>query len=59
MSTTVRAIEARRLIGPHIDRMATEGMPIPHVGATGGEFANAFDRWLVDFTNWLRLPSRG
>lgn len=59
MSTTVRAIEARRLIGPLIDRMATEGMPIPHVGALGDEFAYAFDRWLVDFTYWLRLPSRG
>jgi len=58
MSTTVRAIEARRLIAPLIDRMATEGMPIPHVGAAGDEFAYAFDRWLVDLTNWLRLPSR-
>ncbi len=59
MSTTVRAIEAHRLIGPLIDRMSTEGMPISHVGASGDEFARAFDRWLVDFTYSLRLPSRG
>lgn len=59
MSATVRAIEARRMVDPLIDRMSTEGMPIPHVGATGDEFSYAFDRWLVDFTYWLRLPSRG
>ena len=25
---------------------------------TGDDFAYAFDRWLVDFVEWLRLPSR-
>jgi hypothetical protein len=59
MSTTVRAIEARRLVDSLIWRMSTEGMPIPNVGATGDEFAYTFDRWLVDFVYWLRLPSRG
>ncbi len=59
MSTTVRAIEARRLVDPLINRMSTEGMPIPSLGATGDEFAYAFDRWLVDFVYWLRLQSRG
>ncbi len=59
LSTTVRAIEARRLVDSLVDRMSTEGMPIPNVGATGDEFAYAFDRWLVDFVYWLRLPSRG
>lgn len=57
MSTTVRAIEARRLVDSLADRMSTEGMHIPNVGATGDAFANAFDRWLVDYIDWLRLPS--
>lgn len=58
MSTTVRAIEARRLVDSLIRQMSTEDMPIPNVSATGDEFAYAFDRWLVDFVYWLRLPSR-
>jgi DNA-binding transcriptional ArsR family regulator len=59
MPTTVRAIEARRLIDSLMRRISTAGMPIPNVSATGDEFAYAFDRWLVDFVDWLRLPSRG
>jgi DNA-binding transcriptional ArsR family regulator len=59
MSTSVRAIEARRLIDPFVDRMSTEGMPIPNVGATGDAFAHAFDRWLVDLVSWLELPGHG
>lgn len=58
MSTTVRAIEARRLVDPLVDLMSIEGMPIPSVGVVGDEFAYAFDRWLMDFVDWLRLPSR-
>ena len=56
MSTTVRAIEARRLIERLTDRIQAEAMPTPNLGATGGEFANAFDRWLVDLVAWLRAP---
>lgn len=58
MSTTVRAIEARRLVDLLINRMSTEGMPIPSVDVTGDEFASAFDRWLVDFVEWLGLQGR-
>jgi hypothetical protein len=58
MSTTVRAIEARRLVDRLSGPMATEGMPIPIAGSTGDEFADTFDRWLVDFVTWLRLRSQ-
>ena len=58
MSTTVRAIEARRLIEGLTRRMSAEGMPMPNLDATGDEFASAFDRWLVNFVAWLRAPSR-
>lgn len=59
MSTTVRAIEARRLINSLVERMSSEGIPVPNPGATGDAFAEAFDRWLVDFNEWLRLPVPG
>jgi hypothetical protein len=58
MSVTVRAIEARRLIGSLADRMSAEGMPFPDLEASGDRFANAFDRWLVTLVDWLRTPSR-
>lgn len=58
MPTTVRAIDARRLVDPLIDRMTAEGMPIPNIRATGDEFVDAFDRWVADLDDWLRLPSR-
>jgi hypothetical protein len=57
MSTTVRAIEARRLVDSLIGRIAAAGMPTPNLSATGDDFAYAFDRWLADFVDWLRLPS--
>ena len=59
MSTTVRAIEARRLVDGLARRMSAEGMPMPNLNATGDEFAFAFDRWLVELAHWLRAPSRG
>ena len=59
MSTTVRAIEARRLVESLGDRMSAERAPMPNLDATGDEFASAFDRWLVGFVAWLRAPSRG
>ena len=58
MSTTVRAIEARRLIEGLARRLSAEGMPMPNLDATGDEFASAFDRWLVDLVDWLGTPSR-
>ena len=58
MSTTVRAIESRRLIDGLARRLSAEGIPMPNLDATGDEFASAFDRWLVDFVAWLRAPSR-
>lgn len=57
MSTSVRAVEARRVVDSVIDRMSAEGIPKPNLDALGDEFATAFDRWLVDFVYWLRKPS--
>jgi hypothetical protein len=57
MSTTVRAIEARRLVGGLARRMSAEGMPIPNLDATGNDFATEFDRWLVTFVDWLSAPN--
>jgi hypothetical protein len=59
MSTTVRAIEARRLIAGLARRMSAESIPMPNLDATGDEFSSAFDRWLVGFVAWLRAASRG
>ena len=59
MSTTVRAIEARRLIEGLARRMSAESIPMPNLDATGDEFASTFDGWLVGFVAWLRAPSRG
>jgi hypothetical protein len=59
MSTTVRAIEARRLIEGLARRMSAESIPMPNLDANGDEFASAFDRWLVDFVAWLWAASRG
>jgi DNA-binding transcriptional ArsR family regulator len=56
LSTTVRAIEARRLVDSLADRVTDEGIPTPNLGATGDDVADAFDRWVVDLTEWLRLP---
>ena len=58
MSTTVRAIEARRLINLLADRLSTERMPMPSLDAGGDEFAMAFDRWIVGLVDWLRAPTR-
>ncbi len=58
VSETVRAIEARRLVGSLVNRMSAEGMPMPNLDISGDEFAAAFDRWLVAFVHWLRTPSR-
>jgi DNA-binding transcriptional ArsR family regulator len=58
MSTTVRAIEARRLVDSLADGITDEGMPTPNFGAIGDDFADAFARWVVDLTYWLRLPSQ-
>ena len=57
MSTTVRAIEARRLVNLLADRLSTERMPMPHLDAAGDEFAMAFDRWIVHLVGWLRAPT--
>ena len=58
MSTTVRAIEARRLIG----RLAVGYRPsacLCRIWTQGGdEFVMAFDRWIVYLVDWLRAPAR-
>jgi len=58
MSTTVRAIEARRLVNSLVDRMSTERMPLPNLEASGVQFGVAFDRWPLDLVDWLRAPTR-
>lgn len=58
MSTTVRAVESRRLIAQLANRISTERMPAPYMDAVGEDFADAFDRWIVYLVDWLRAPSR-
>jgi DNA-binding transcriptional ArsR family regulator len=58
MSTTVRAIEARRLVDLLANRISAERMPMPYVDARGDDFAMAFDHWVVYLVDWLRNPSR-
>ncbi len=58
MSPSVRAIEARRLVEGLLVRIASEGLPEPNLEAIGSDFADAFDRWVVQLVYWLRNPSR-
>lgn len=58
MSTSIRAIEARRVVESLRDRITSEGLPQPNLEAIGDDFATAFDRWVVDLVDWLRAPSR-
>jgi hypothetical protein len=58
VSTTIRAIEARRLVISLADRLSTEHMPMPYLDAGGDAFAIAFDRWIVRLIDWLRAPTR-
>ena len=58
MTTSVRAIEARRLVEGLRTRILSEGLPQPNLDVFGDEFANAFDRWVVQLVNSLRTPSR-
>jgi DNA-binding transcriptional ArsR family regulator len=58
MSTSVRAIEARRVVESLRERIKSEGLPQPNLDALGGEFGVAFDRWVAQLVDWLRGPSR-
>lgn len=53
VSTSVRAIETRRLVEGLSRRMSAESMPVPNLDAIGDDFASAFDRWLAYFVDWL------
>jgi hypothetical protein len=57
-STTVRAIDARRLVNSLVARVSTERMPMPYLDAGGDEFGVAFDRWVAYLVDWLRAPAR-
>jgi hypothetical protein len=57
-STTVRAIDARRLVNSLVARISTERMPMPYLDAGGDEFGVAFDRWVAYLVDWLRAPAR-
>ena len=57
MSTAIRAIEARRVVEPLIDKISAAGIPRPNMDVLGDEFAPAFDRWVIDLVDWLRSPT--
>ena len=59
MSASVRAIEARQVVERLLPRIVSEGLPKPNLDALGDEFADAFDRWLVDLADDVRGESRG
>lgn len=54
-STSVRAIEARRLVERLKPRLVASGLPEPNLAAVGDDFGVAFDRWTVDLVYQLRL----
>ncbi len=58
MSSSVRAIEARRVVESLQTRILSEGLPQPNTDAFGDEFSSAFDRWVVQLVDNLRNPSR-
>jgi hypothetical protein len=58
MSRSVQAIEARRVVGPLLARISSEGLPEPNLDALGDDFVDAFDRWVVQLVDSLRNPSR-
>jgi len=58
MSPSVRAIEARRVVVGLRTRILSEGLPQPNADAFGDDFADAFDRWVVQLVDCLRSPSR-
>ena len=47
MSTAVRAIEARRLVGGLQRQIVSAGFPEPDLDTLGTDFAGAFDRWVL------------
>ena len=53
-STSVRAIEARRVVESLRVRITSEGLPQPNLEAVGADFAAAFDQWLVDLVHDVR-----
>jgi len=58
LSPSVRAIEARRVVEGLRTKILHEELPQPNLDALGDDFANAFDRWVVDLTYSVRSPSR-
>ena len=57
-SPSVRAIEARRVVESLRNRITSEGLPQPNLDALGADFADAFDRWVVELADNMRRPSR-
>lgn len=52
-TTTVRAIEARRLAIGLAARLSIEGMPMPDLDVVEDDDAMDFDRWAVHLADWL------
>ena len=55
---SARAIEARRVSESLRTRILSEGLPQPNTSALGDQFADAFDRWVVQLADFLRSPSQ-
>ena len=58
MSPSVRAIEGRRIVEGLRTRILAEGLPQPNTSALGDQFADAFDRWVVQLVDFLMSPSQ-
>ena len=56
-STSVSAIEARRLVERVRSRIAAGGFPEPDLAAVGDDFNAAFDRWVAGLVDHLRRHS--
>lgn len=55
-SPSVRAIEARALVERLRSRIASAHLREPNLAALGEDFGIAFDRWIVDLVDELRIP---
>jgi DNA-binding transcriptional ArsR family regulator len=56
-SSSVRAIEQRRLAESLMARIQAAGLPRPKLVAFGDEFVGAFQRWVIELGFDLRSPS--
>ncbi len=55
MSSSVRSIEARRLVERLLARITGERLPAPDLDAVGDQFSNAFDRWVAQVAEAIAI----